>query len=158
MKSGIEIRRAIPEDGKAIRRMVFDVLAEFGVPADPDDDDADIMEFGNPKSSHTIHLTALSHRQPVGSAILTPSGQNRAKLSKLFVKKDLRGLGLGADLLTRIVEEATQAGFEEIYLRTRERYAAAVRLYERSGWQRGPDQPPPGPDRLYFLRIEGTSE
>jgi hypothetical protein len=25
-----------------------------------------------------------------------------------------------------------------------------VRLYERAGWTRGPDQPPPGPDRLYY--------
>ena len=47
-------------------------------------------------------------------------------------------------------QEARERGYRRISLRTRALYVEAVRLYERAGWTRGPDQPPPGPDRLYY--------
>jgi putative acetyltransferase len=144
------IRLARPEDGRPVRRFVFDILNEYHVPADPDDDDRDVMEFGAPADG-VIQLVAEVGGDPVGSAILTPYGDDgEIKLSKLFLKPEFRGLGLGREMLERTEAEARQAGYRRIFLRTRERYAEAVRLYERSGWTRGPDQPPPGPDRLYY--------
>jgi GNAT superfamily N-acetyltransferase len=144
------IRRARPEDGRPVRRFVFDILNEYHVPADPDDDDADVMEFGDPADERVVHLVAEVDGAPIGSAILTPYGEREIKLSKLFLKPEFRGLGLGREMLERTEAEARQAGYGRIFLRTRDRYAEAVRLYERAGWTRGPDQPPPGPDRLYY--------
>jgi GNAT superfamily N-acetyltransferase len=115
------IRRARPQDGRPVRRFVFDILNEYRVPADPDDDDADVMEFGEPADERVVHLVA-----------------------------EVGGVGLGREMLARSEAEAKQHGYRRIFLRTRERYAEAVRLYERVGWTRGPDQPPPGPDRLYY--------
>jgi GNAT superfamily N-acetyltransferase len=144
------IRHARPEDGRPVRRFVFDILNEYHVPADPDDDDRDVMEFGAPTDARVVQLVAEIEGEPIGSAILTPYGDGEVKLSKLFLKPEFRGRGLGRELLERAEAEAEQRGYGRISLCTRERYAEAVRLYERSGWTRGPDQPPPGPDRLYY--------
>jgi putative acetyltransferase len=146
------IRHARPEDGRPVRRFVFDILNEYDVAADPDDDDMDVMLFGAPADG-VVQLVAEVDGEPVGSAILTPYGGGEIKLSKLFLKPEFRGIGLGRDMLERSVAEARDRGYRRISLRTRERYAEAVRLYERSGWTRGPDQPPPGPDRLYYLDL-----
>jgi GNAT superfamily N-acetyltransferase len=108
------------------------------------------MEFGAPADERVVHLVAEVEGEPIGSAILTPYGDGEIKLSKLFLKPEFRGLGLGRELLERTEAEASERGYRRIFLRTRERYAEAVRLYDRAGWTRGPDQPPPGPDRLYY--------
>jgi GNAT superfamily N-acetyltransferase len=146
------IRHARPQDGQPVRRFVFEILNEYHVPADPDDDDQDVMRFGAPADG-VVQLVAEIDDEPVGSAILTPYGDAEIKLSKLFLKPEFRGIGLGRELLERSEAEARERGFRRISLRTRERYAEAVRLYERSGWTRGPDQPPPGPDRLYYREL-----
>jgi len=144
------IRQARPEDGRPVRRFVFDILNEYHVAADPDDDDADVMEFGAPADERVVHLVAEVDGEPFGSAIPTPYGDGEIKLSNLFLKPEFRGLDLGREMLERTEAEASNRGYTRIFLRTRDRYAEAVRLYERAGWTRGPDQPPPGPDRLYY--------
>ena len=144
------IRHARAEDGRPVRRFIFDILNEYHVAADPDDDDRDAMEFGAPTDERVVQLVAEVDGEPIGSAILTPYGEDQIKLSKLFLKPECRGLGLGREMLERTEAEARQRGYRRIFLRTRALYAEAVRLYERVGWTRGPDQPPPGPDRLYY--------
>jgi putative acetyltransferase len=144
------IRHARPEDGRPVRRFVFDILNEYHVAADPDDSDADVMDFGASADERVVHLVAEVDGEPIGSAILTPYGDSEIKLSKLFLKPEFRGLGLGREMLERAEGEAKQRGYGRISLGTRALYVEAVRLYERRGWTRGPDQPPPGPDRLYY--------
>ena len=56
-------------------------------------------------------------------------------------------------MLERAVDEARSLGYRRISLGTRALYVEAVRLYERCGWKRGPDLPPPGPDRYYYLDL-----
>jgi GNAT superfamily N-acetyltransferase len=143
------IRHARPEDGRPVRRFVFDILNEYRVAADPDDSDADVMAFGA-AADGVVQLVAEVEGEPIGSAILTPYGEAEIKLSKLFLKPEFRGLGLGKEMLRRAEAEASERGYRRISLGTRALYVEAVRLYERSGWLRGPDQPPPGPDRMYY--------
>jgi GNAT superfamily N-acetyltransferase len=142
------VRDALPEDGRPARRLVFDILAEYGIPADPDDSDADVMEFGTPPEG-VVHLVAEMNGDLVGSGILTPTSDGRVKLSKLFLRSDHRGKGYGRRMLEEVISRARRDGHREVYLRTRAVYKEAVGLYEATGWHRGPDQPPPGPDRLY---------
>jgi len=146
------IRAARPEDGRPVRRFVFDILNEYHVAADPDDSDADVMAFGAPAEG-VVQLVAEVAGEPIGSAILTPYKDGEIKLSKLFLKPEFRSRGLGREMLERSVEEARSLGYRRISLGTRALYVEAVRLYERSGWSRGPDMPPPGPDRYYYLDL-----
>ena len=66
------IRAARPEDGRPVRRLVFDVLNEYRVAADPDDSDADVMAFGAPADG-VVLLVAAVDDEVLGSAILAPS-------------------------------------------------------------------------------------
>jgi GNAT superfamily N-acetyltransferase len=143
------IRHARPEDGRPVRRFVFDILNEYHVAADPDDSDADVMAFGAPDEG-VVQLVAEVDGAPIGSAILTPYSDGEIKLSKLFLKPEFRGTGLGSAMLARSEAEAKERGYARISLGTRALYVEAVRLYERRGWSRGPDMPPPGPDRYYY--------
>jgi GNAT superfamily N-acetyltransferase len=111
------------------------------------------MEFGQATAPGIIHLVAESDGLPIGSAILTPTIDGRVKLSKLFLRPEFRGQGLGRRLLDASVAEARRAGHREIFLATRKIYREAVALYEASGWLRGPDLPPPGPDRCYYFPL-----
>jgi putative acetyltransferase len=143
------IRHATAADGRPVRRFVFDILNEYHVAADPDDSDRDVMEFGAPAEG-VVQLVAEVDGEPIGSAILTPYKDGEIKLSKLFLKPEFRGLGLGKEMLTRSEDEARALGYRRISLGTRALYVEAVRLYEHAGWSRGPDLPPPGPDRYYY--------
>ncbi len=146
------IRHATADDGRPVRRFVFDILNEYHVAADPDDSDQDVMAFGAPAEG-VVQLVAEVEGEPIGSAILTPYSDTEIKLSKLFLKPEFRSRGLGREMLERSVDEARALGYARISLGTRALYVEAVRLYERSGWQRGPDLPPPGPDRYYYLDL-----
>ena len=86
------IRLARPEDGRPVRRFVFDILNEYHVAADPDDSDQDVMAFGAPAAG-VVQLVAEVDGEPIGSAILTPYKDGEIKLSKLFLKPAFRGLG-----------------------------------------------------------------
>ena len=83
------IRHATAEDGRPVRRFVFDILNEYHVAADPDDSDQDVMAFGAPAEG-VVQLVAEVDDEPIGSAILTPYSDAEIKLSKLFLKPEFR--------------------------------------------------------------------
>lgn len=149
------IRSARLEDAIAIRKMVFKTFVEYGIAADPDDDDRDIMCFGVPKAN-VVELVTVFGDVPVGSAILTSGDDGRVKLTKYYLDKDYRGFGAGVAMLQTAVATARQLGFKEIFLKTRARYKEAVQLYESTGWVRGADQPGPGPERVYAIRFSAS--
>lgn len=148
--AAIKIREATHQDHDAIRQMIFDVLKEYNVAADPLGDDSDATEFG--LNADRVYLVADIDGQPGGSAILTEVAAGTFKLSKLFLPKKHRGKGIGRKLLDASVAHVRKAKGKEIYLRTRDSYREAIRLYDRSGWIRHPEEvAPPGPPVKYSM-------
>jgi putative acetyltransferase len=146
------IRRAVAADGPRVQAFVFATLRAYGIEPDPEGLDADVMAFGTAGDGPVAEFVAEVDGQAVGSVALSPRGAGVAWLSKLFVDAAYRGRGLGKALLARAVEEARARGYRRIELETRTIFREAVRLYESTGWVRGPDLPPEhGPDRTYFL-------
>ncbi len=157
------IRGAVPADGPAVRAFVFATLRSYGIEPDPAGLDADVMAFGTAGDGPVAEFVAAIDGRPVGSVALSPKAGGHgslepdgrvAWLSKLFVDAAYRGHGLGRALLERAVTEARARGYRRIDLETRTIYREAVRLYEATGWVRGPDLPPEhGPDRTYTLHL-----
>jgi ribosomal protein S18 acetylase RimI-like enzyme len=149
----MEIRPATAEDGRYVRRLVFDILNEYSVPADPDDSDHDVMEFGEDQNPRTSYFVAESRGAIVGCVIVMPTHEKSGKLSKLFVHPQHRRRGIGRKLMHQALRAAADQGYDQLVIHTRARYREAVSLYESSGWQRGPDSPGPGPERSYSYTL-----
>lgn len=157
-QAAIAIRPASVEDGPSVRRLVFDVLNEYRVPADPDDSDRDVMEFGEDPNPRTLYFVAESQGAIVGCVIVTPTEKGSGKLSKLFVDPEYRRRGIGRRLMDRALHVAADHGYDRLAIQTRARYREAVSFYESSGWQRGPDAPGPGPERSYSYALPQRDE
>ena len=61
--------------------------------------------------------------------------RHKGMLWGMFIKLEARGTGLGSSLVTRVLEHARQT-VEEVRLTVVATNAAAIRLYERSGFER----------------------
>jgi N-acetylglutamate synthase-like GNAT family acetyltransferase len=83
---------------------------------------------------------ALSQDEVVGTIALRDIGNNQGALRKMFVKDTYRGKehSAAARLLERLVQSATSAHVKELYLGTTEKFTAAHRFYEKSGFARVP--------------------
>jgi len=81
---------------------------------------------------------AIDGADVVGSIALVDIGNGQGALRKMFVKHPYRGAAhrLAARLLAHLLEHAAQLGIDDIYLGTNEKFRAAHRFYEKSGFQR----------------------
>lgn len=147
------IRRATAKDGDAVRAIVFDTLREYGVEADPEGLDRDVMTFGE-DGSRAMAFVADVDGMVAGSVIVTPHGDGRATLSKFFVSAAHRGRGVGRSLLETAVNAARDAGLRGLDLDTRSVFREAIHLYETTGWQARPQTDPDSPcELLYALEL-----
>jgi ribosomal protein S18 acetylase RimI-like enzyme len=79
------------------------------------------------------HLAVLG-RSPVG-VVLVNELRGRGELAYLGVVPDVRGGGLGRDLVHRAIYEAAEMGLEDIGLAVDEDNTPAVRLYRAAGFE-----------------------
>ena len=104
---------------QAVRRRVF--IEEQGVPEQDEWDDAD---------ARARHVLAVDGRSaaPVGTGRLEPGG----KIGRVAVLAPHRGAGIGAAIVRRLVNHATELGYEAVYLHSQ---TAAAGFYRRLGFQ-----------------------
>ncbi|HLJ84175.1 MAG TPA: GNAT family N-acetyltransferase [Candidatus Eremiobacteraceae bacterium] len=112
------IRRAVPSDGDTVRKIVFDTMREYGVEADPEGIDRDVMTFGQ-AAAGAMAFVAEVDKCVVGSVIVTPRGNGRATLSKFFLSDAHRGRGIGRMLLETAVNAARDVGLSGLDLDTK---------------------------------------
>jgi N-acetylglutamate synthase-like GNAT family acetyltransferase len=79
---------------------------------------------------------ALAGPEVVGSIALVDIGNGQGALRKMFVKEPYRGAShrLARQLLDRLLLHAAQHRIDEIFLGTTEKFRAAHRFYEKSGF------------------------
>jgi predicted GNAT family N-acyltransferase len=105
------------------RRAVF--IEEQRIPETDEWDDSDPLCW---------HLLALGpKRDVVGTGRLDPAG----KIGRVAVLPQYRGTGVGAAIVSRLVDLAAEQGLTQVYLNAQ---ASALRFYERLGFQaEGPE-------------------
>jgi predicted GNAT family N-acyltransferase len=104
---------------REVRRRVF--IEEQGISRE---DEWDGQDAG------AVHFLATQDGVPVGTARLLPSGQ----IGRMAVLAELRGKGIGRQLLDAAVEAARDAGLHEVFLhaqRTAEGFYAAAGFHAR---------------------------
>ncbi|MEU8121569.1 ribosomal protein S18-alanine N-acetyltransferase [Spirillospora sp. NPDC049024] len=87
-----------------------------------------------PRTRHYI-VAEAPDGEIVGYAGLAAAG-GQADVQTIGVRPDRRKGGIGAALLTALLEEAVRRGSESVFLEVRADNDAAHRLYERFGFER----------------------
>lgn len=102
---------------KFVRRQVF--IIEQKMPESEEWDDAD---------ENSSHVLAFSEKcDVVGTGRLEPTG----KIARLAVLGEYRGQGVGSAMLIRLVEEARQRGFGQVYVHAQ---THALNFYKKFGF------------------------
>ena len=109
-----------PEEGVAIRRRVF--IGEQGVP------EADELDAHDAERTHFLARDAGG--RAIGCACLRPYG-GQHKVERVAVLPELRGSGLGRDLMSAVETHARELGARDLVLHAQ---AAVVAFYEKLGW------------------------
>jgi ribosomal-protein-alanine N-acetyltransferase len=87
------------------------------------------------QSARSVFLAAIIDRKVVGYALAFHS-QTRAELHSIAVAPAARGRGVGVALLKRTVALLRRRGFKTVSLNVRIENEAAIRLYQKLGFQR----------------------
>ncbi len=139
----IEIRPFEPTDTAAFFALNEQWISHhFGM------EDRDHLNLGNPQASildpggHI--LMAFAGPRPVGCCALIPELPGQFELAKMAVAEDLRGHGVGRQILLATVSLARSLGALRLTLGSSTRLPSAVHLYESIGFRHiPPDRRPP---------------
>ena len=85
--------------------------------------------------SDSTFLVARELGEPVGCVALVDCG-SYGEIKRLYVRQEWRGRGIAEALMDRLEADAGDLGLNFVRLETGSRLAAAVRLYERRGYNR----------------------
>lgn len=134
---GVTLRAATNEDADAIRRLVFGVLAEYGLQPDPCATDADLDDIAGQYVLRGGLFDVLVDETGaiIGSVGLFPIKNRECELRKMYLAPQYRGKGLGTRLLDHAIESARALGFSRVTLETASVLREAIALYERSGFR-----------------------
>jgi GNAT superfamily N-acetyltransferase len=150
------LRSATNLDGNAVRTLVFSVLHEYGLEADPDGVDADMLDIEASYLERGGSFAVLidSGGEILGSVGLYPVNQRTCELRKMYLVPGARGRGLGKRLIEHALAEAKRLGFSRIELETSSVLQEAIRLYQRYGFlPRSADRSCNRCNESYFLEL-----
>ncbi len=137
--NGFLMRPIRKEDNADIASIIRNILTEFGankpgtVYFDPTTDDLFNL-FQVPDSFYFI--AELNGKTIGGSGVFPTPGlpEGYCELVKLYLVPEVRGLGLGYQLMEACFEKARESGFKKIYLETMPELRNALGLYEKAGF------------------------
>ncbi len=141
--SDFTIRPILAEDDAAMAEVIRTVMPEFGAVGDGfaiNDPEVDWMTraYSEPGCAYFVVERDGKVLGGTGVAPLTGGEPDVCELRKMYFKPELRGAGVGAAMMAKCLDTARKLGYRRCYLETLRGMDAAMRLYERSGFQRIP--------------------
>lgn len=137
------IRPIQPEDNRVMAEIVVAILQEFGCVgpgyASSDPEIHNLYESYSADSSQYMVIADENNTIVGGGGYSRLKGTTESdaicELQKLYFKPELRGQGLGKQLLESLIDHAHQAGYKRMYLETVPQMKSAISLYQKSGFQ-----------------------
>jgi len=160
--SDFYIRPIHSEDNEAIANIIRTVMPEFGACGEGfaiNDPEVDWMHRAYSAPSCAYFVVERDGKVMGGGGIAPLEGgeEDVCELRKMYFLPELRGLGAGAALMEKCLDAARMHGFHRCYLETLGGMDAAMRLYERTGFERIPASMGAtghgGCDSFYLLRL-----
>lgn len=133
----LTLRSASHADQPAIQSLVFAVLADYGLRADPDGTDFDLADIENNylKVGGTFDVLVDDAGKVVGSVGLARVSPTTCELRKMYLTLSVRGQGQGRRLLLHALERAKHLGFRRVELETSSVLREAIALYIGHGFK-----------------------
>lgn len=136
-----KIRPITAADDAVMAAVIRTVMPEFGAVGDGfaiNDPEVDWMSqaYAQPRCAYFVVERDGLVLGGGGVAPLTGGDPDVCELRKMYFLQALRGLGAGAAMMAKCLESARSLGFKTCYLETLSGMDAAMRLYEKSGFQR----------------------
>ncbi|MCG9885667.1 MAG: GNAT family N-acetyltransferase [Cyanobacteria bacterium] len=165
--NGFWVRPWEPGDRDRVAALIGSVLAEFGLPWEPEGADRDVLAVEECYCDRGGEFWVVERdrgegdRELVGTGGYYPvaRGPRAVEIRKMYFLPTVRGQGLGRWLLTRLEGAIAQGGFGEIWIETAESMTAAQHLYERCGYVLATEAELETArcDRVYVKRIKGQA-
>jgi putative acetyltransferase len=138
------LRPIVKDDNLQVAELVQSVLEEFGIEGEGcAASDADLFILNHyrdktPRCQFYVVVHAEKPTEVLGSIGYEPlkgddSGEF-AEVVKFYLKKPLRGLGIGQYLLEHVLEDLKRLGYQEAYMETSDRLLSAP-LFKKFGFQ-----------------------
>jgi putative acetyltransferase len=130
-------RPATNADAVCIRELVFAVLAEYRLAADPDTTDRDLFDIESSYAARGGCFEVLVDGLDtiIGCYGLYPLRQGVCELRKMYLAHGYRGCGRGKAVMHRAMERARVLGFSRIELETAGVLREAIALYRSFGFR-----------------------
>jgi putative acetyltransferase len=131
------IRRS---DNAVLARLIRGVMDEYGIVDDVcagQGSEVDAM-YEAYRGDRAAYLVVARGRRVLGGGGIGPlagADASICELRKMYFLPELRGLGLGGQVLELLLDRARGLGYRQCYLETSGPMAEARRLYERMGFQ-----------------------
>ena len=139
-RADLQIRPIEKSDNAAVADIIRLVMTEFnaiGCGYSINDSEVDDMYSAYAPEGSAFYVVELDGRVLGcgGFGPLTGGGADTCELRKMYFMAELRGLGVGTELLKLCLEDATGAGYLYCYLETTDGMKQAQRLYGRHGFK-----------------------
>lgn len=136
----ITIRKIQPTDNTALAKIVRDTLAEFGAnkPGTVYYDDTTDHLYEMFQEPGSIYYVAEQDGAIVGGSGIFPSNglpPATCELVKMYLKPEVRGVGLGRSLIDKALDFAKGFGYTAVYIETMPELRKAVSVYEKYGFE-----------------------
>jgi putative acetyltransferase len=134
------IRKIQKEDNQQVAQLIRAVFDELNIPKTGtayEDPYLDLMfeEYSKPKS---IYYVVEKEGRIVGSCGVAPlinEAETYCELQKMYFLSEIRGLGIGRQIIEKCIESAKEFGFEQCYLETMPFMLEAQKLYKKVGFE-----------------------
>ncbi len=141
MSSELIIRTIHIQDNEAIAKVIRGALTEFGAnkPGTVFYDATTDHLFELFQTPGAIYYIAELNGTLVGGAGIFPTAglpEKTCELVKLYLHKDVRGIGLGKQLLLKSMQWAKENGYVQVYLESMPELSKAVSIYEKLGFKK----------------------
>ena len=135
------LRPILASDDPTMASIIREVMPSFGACGDSfaiNDPEVDWMSRAYARPRHAYFVVERDGRVLGGAGVAPLAGADASicELRKMYFLPEARGIGAGTAMMTRCLEAARGFGFSQCYLETLTGMDAAMRLYERSGFQR----------------------
>jgi putative acetyltransferase len=156
------IRPIRPADDPAMAAIIREVMTSFGACGPGfsiNDPEVDAMSayYSEPRAAYFVIEENSEIKGGGGIGPLAGAGADICELRKMHFLPEIRGRGLGKEMLRRCLEAARERGYRRCYLETLTGMEAAQKLYLKSGFKAlcGPlgSTGHSGCDRHYLLEL-----